>query len=73
MGPGMLVKAAVPRSFSIIVFGLTQIVIDLEVLQHMARNEYPFHTFWHTYLGATVIAGLAWYFARARPQRKASY
>ena len=32
MGPGMFVKAAMPRHFSIIVFGLTQIVLDLEAL-----------------------------------------
>jgi len=56
MGPGMLVKAAMPRHFSIIVFGLAQIAIDLEVLWHMARQEYPLHAFWHTYLGATVLS-----------------
>jgi len=56
MGPGMVVKAAVPRFFSIVVFGLTQIAIDLEVLWRLIRHEYPFHTFWHTYLGATVVA-----------------
>lgn len=58
MGPGMFVKAAVPGHFSIVVFGLTQIALDLEVLWHMARNEYPFHTFCHTYVGATVIAAV---------------
>ena len=56
VGPGMLVKAAMPRHFSIIVFGLTQIALDLEVLRHMMRHEYPWHTFWHTFLGATLIA-----------------
>lgn len=56
MGPGMAVKAAMPQYFSIVVFGLTQIAFDLEVLWHLARHEYPFHTFWHTYLGATIIA-----------------
>ena len=58
MGPGMLVKAAMPRHFSIVVFGLTQIALDLEVAWHLARHEYPFHTFWHTYLGATIIAAI---------------
>jgi hypothetical protein len=52
----MAVKAAMPRHFSIIVFGLAQIALDLEVLWHMARHEYPFHTFWHTYRGATIVA-----------------
>ena len=52
----MVVKAAIPRHFSIVVFGLTQITFDLEVLWHMARHDYPFHTFWHTYLGASIVA-----------------
>jgi hypothetical protein len=58
MGPGIAVKAVMPRYFSIVVFGLTQIALDLEVLWHMARHDYPFHTFWHTYLGATIIAAV---------------
>lgn len=58
MGPGMAVKAAAPRHFSIVVFGLTQIALDLEVLWHLARHDYPLHTFWHTYLGATIIAAV---------------
>ncbi len=56
MGPGMAVKALLPRHFSIIVFGLTQIAIDVEVLRYLMRGEYPLHRFWHTYLGATMIA-----------------
>ena len=56
MGPGMAVKAAMPRHFSIIVFGLTQITIDVEVLRYLMRGEYPLHRFWHTYLGATIVA-----------------
>ena len=56
MGPGMAVKAALPRHFSIVVFGLTQITVDLEVLWYLARWNPPLHRFWHTYLGATVVA-----------------
>lgn len=60
MGPGMMVKAAMPRHFSIIVFGLAQIAIDVEALRYLVRGEYPLHRFWHTYLGATIAAvGLA--------------
>jgi hypothetical protein len=58
MGPGMVVKAAAPRHFSIVVFGLTQIAIDLEVLRHLARHDHAVHAFWHTYLGATIIAAV---------------
>jgi hypothetical protein len=53
MGPGMAVKAAMPRHFSIVVFGLTQIVIDVEVLWQLAIGGYPLHRFCHTYLGRT--------------------
>ena len=58
MGPAMAVKAVMPRYFSIIVFGLMQVAIDLEVLWHLVRGEYPFHTFCHTYSGATIIAAV---------------
>jgi hypothetical protein len=52
----MAVKAVIPRYFSIVVFGLTQITLDLEAAWHMSRHEYPFHTFWHTYFGASLVA-----------------
>lgn len=58
IGPCMVIKAAVPRHFSVVVFGITQIAVDLEVLWHLARHDYSLHTFWHTYLGATIIAAL---------------
>lgn len=54
----MAIKAAMPRHFSIVVFGFTQIVFDVEVLWHLVRHEYPLHTCWHTYLGATIIAAV---------------
>lgn len=54
----MFVKAALPRHFSIIVFGLTQVAIDAEVLRHLVRHEYPYHTFLHSYLGATALASV---------------
>jgi len=56
MGLGIAAKAAGPRHISIVVFGLTQIALDIEVLWHLVRQEYPFHTFCHTYLGATAVA-----------------
>jgi membrane-bound metal-dependent hydrolase YbcI (DUF457 family) len=54
----MAVKAAMPRHFSIVVFGLTQIALDLEVLWYLAQWNPPLHRFWHTYLGATIIAAV---------------
>jgi hypothetical protein len=58
MGPGMAVKAAAPRHFSIIVFGLTQIAFDLEVFWYLVQGGSPLHRFWHSYSGATILAGV---------------
>ncbi len=69
MGPGMAVKATCPRHFSIVVFGLTQIAIDLEVLWHLIQRERPLHTFWHTYLGATILAALLTMLGKPASQR----
>ena len=55
MGPGMVVKAMLPRQFSIVAFGIAQVLIDLEVLWHMVRHNTQSHTFLHTYLGASLI------------------
>lgn len=54
----MAVKAMVPRHFSIVVFGLTQVALDVEVLWQIACGGHPLHRFCHTYLGATVIASV---------------
>lgn len=59
MGPGLLVKAVIPRSFSLMVFGWTQIVMDLQPLVAMARHSGHVHGFSHTYLGAVMVTGLA--------------
>lgn len=56
MGAGMAAKAVAQKHFSIVVFGLTQIAFDLEVLWYLVRWNPPLHRFWHTYLGATIIA-----------------
>jgi len=54
----MTVKAIIPRHFSICVFAFTQVAIDLEVLWYLTRWDPPVHRFWHTYLGATVVAAV---------------
>lgn len=55
----MLLKVAIPRYFSLTVFGLTQVLIDLEPAFYMAREETDLHRFFHTYVGASVIAALS--------------
>jgi len=54
-GPGMAVKAAVPRHFSICVFVLTQVAIDLERLWQLLWSERAGHRFSHTLLGASLV------------------
>ena len=56
MGPGILVKAILQGSFSLMVFGWTQIVMDLQPLFVMITGEGQLHGFSHTFIGATLIA-----------------
>jgi membrane-bound metal-dependent hydrolase YbcI (DUF457 family) len=58
MGPGLAVKSVSGRHFSLLVFGFSQVAIDLEPLVRIIRGDSVLHGFTHTYLGATLI-GLA--------------
>lgn len=56
MGPGLLFKGAADRYFSLMVFGFSQVLIDIEPGVRMLRGDGNLHGFSHTYLGATLIA-----------------
>ena len=56
MGPGILIKAILQGSFSLMVFGWTQIVMDIQPLIVILTNEGHLHGFTHTYVGGTLIA-----------------
>jgi membrane-bound metal-dependent hydrolase YbcI (DUF457 family) len=56
MGPGLLIKAVLKGSFSLMVFGWTQVVMDLQPLIVLITGEGHLHGFSHTYLGASLIA-----------------
>lgn len=56
MGPGLAVKALCGRYFSLMVFGFSQVAIDIEPLVRIFRGDAVLHGFTHTYLGATLIA-----------------
>jgi hypothetical protein len=56
MGPALAVKAVCGRHFSLMVFGFSQIVIDIEPLVRIIRGDAVLHGLTHTYLGATLIA-----------------
>lgn len=56
MGPGIVFKAVLQGSFSLMVFGWTQIVTDSQVLWVMVTGTGQLHGFTHTYLGGSVVA-----------------
>ena len=56
MGPGILLKGILQGSFSLMVFGWTQIVMDIQPLIVMISGEGHLHGFTHTYAGAIFIA-----------------
>ncbi|MFH6955298.1 metal-dependent hydrolase [Pseudoalteromonas sp. XMcav1-K] len=56
MGPGVLIKSLLRGSFSLMVFGWTQIVMDIQPLIVLITGEGHLHGFTHTYLGAILIA-----------------
>ena len=56
MGPGILIKALLQSSFSLMVFGWTQIVMDIQPLIVLITGEGHLHGFTHTYLGAILLA-----------------
>src|SRR5215468_10584028 len=55
MGPGVEIKAVAGRYFSLMVFGFSQVAMDIEPLVRIIRGDVVFHGFTHTYLGATLI------------------
>jgi membrane-bound metal-dependent hydrolase YbcI (DUF457 family) len=59
MGPGILIKSLLQGSFSLMVFGWTQIVMDIQPLMVLISGEGHLHGFTHTYIGAILIAVFA--------------
>ena len=59
MGPGLLAKALLGRHLSLMVFGFSQVAIDLEPLVHIVRGDAVLHGFAHTYVGATLVASFS--------------
>lgn len=59
MGPGILIKAVLQGSFSLMVFGWTQIVMDIQPLVVMITGSGHLHGFTHSFIGASLIAVFA--------------
>lgn len=54
-GPGMLIKGLIPKQFSLSVFALANIAMDVEPLYHLMRGDVQLHGASHTLLGAACI------------------
>lgn len=59
MGPGILVKACMQGSFSLTVFGWSQIVMDIQPLLVLLTGQGHLHGFSHTYIGATLLGAFS--------------
>jgi hypothetical protein len=57
-GIGLLAKAGGGGRFSFLAFCATQVAIDLESGFYLLRDEWPFHRFFHTFLGATIVCSI---------------
>ena len=55
MGPGLIVKTCMQGAFSLMVFGWSQILIDIQPLVVLLSGKGELHGLSHTYLGATII------------------
>ena len=58
------VKALAPRKFSWIIFALTNVVIDFEPITYFVITLNPAHRFFHTIIGATLVAILCVVYGR---------
>ncbi|MCB1936511.1 MAG: metal-dependent hydrolase [Nitrosomonas sp.] len=59
MGPGLLIKSVMQSSFSLVIYGWAQIVMDIQPLMVLLTGKGQLHGFSHTYLGATLLAIVA--------------
>ncbi len=59
MGPGIVLKALLQGSFSLMVFGWAQILMDIQPLLALLTQQGQLHGFSHTYAGALLIALIA--------------
>lgn len=55
MGPGLAIKVVGGRYFSVLVFGIAQVAMDIEPLIGMIRGADVRHGWSHSYVGATAI------------------
>jgi membrane-bound metal-dependent hydrolase YbcI (DUF457 family) len=54
-GQGAALYAMAPRQLSFLAFCAANVLIDVEPLYYMLTDQYPWHRFFHTYVGATLM------------------
>lgn len=59
VGPGIAVKAVIPKKFSLLIFAWAQIVMDLQPLVVILTGRGRPHGVTHTLIGAAVLGGVA--------------
>jgi hypothetical protein len=55
-GPGAAVHAVAPKQVSFLAFCSANVLIDIEPLYYMLTHQERLHRFFHTYVGASVVA-----------------
>ena len=55
MGPGLLIKSILNTSFSLMIFGWAQILMDIQPLIVLISGHGHLHGFSHTFLGSLLI------------------
>lgn len=55
-GPGAAIHAVSPKHVSFIAFCTANILIDVEPLYYMITHQERLHRFFHTYVGASLVA-----------------
>lgn len=55
-GPGAAIHAVAPKHVSFLAFCTANVLIDIEPLYYMLTHQERLHRFFHTYLGASLVA-----------------
>jgi len=64
LGPGLAIKSVTGRRFSLLMFGIAQVAIDIEPGVGMLTRASTLHGWSHTYVGAAVIGTLVLFLGR---------
>jgi len=55
-GPGAAIHVVAPRYVSFLAFCAANVLMDFEPMYYILTRQYPLHRFFHTYVGAAIVA-----------------